>query len=68
MNTKVALDGRLIELARSIGAHKTKKEAVTAALREYIQRRQRRQILDLGGQTEYSPDYDYKAPRRKKQS
>ena len=34
MPTNLALDDRLIDEARKIGNHKTKKEAVTAALVE----------------------------------
>ena len=41
MPTNLAIDDRLIEEARQIGHHATKKEAVTAALDEYIRRRPR---------------------------
>jgi len=63
--TNLALDDRLIEQARRVGGHRTKKEAVTAALKEYIQRRRQQRILDLVGQIEYEPDYDYKALRQR---
>ncbi len=36
MPTNLALDDKLIEEARYAGGHKTKKEAVTAALAEYV--------------------------------
>lgn len=36
MPTNLAIDDRLIEEARQVGHHSTKKEAVTAALGEYI--------------------------------
>jgi len=39
MPTNLAIDDALIDEARRIGHHKTKKEAVTAALDEYINRR-----------------------------
>ena len=39
MPTNLAIDDALIEEALSIGNHRTKKEAVTAALQEYVQRR-----------------------------
>jgi Arc/MetJ family transcription regulator len=42
MATNLAIDDHLIEEAQRCGKHKTKKEAVTTALREYI-RRQRQQ-------------------------
>ena len=66
MLTNLAIDDRLITEACRIGRHKTKKEAVTVALREYIQRRKQLRILDLQGTIAYDPDYDYKALRRKK--
>ncbi|HPD15966.1 MAG TPA: type II toxin-antitoxin system VapB family antitoxin [Planctomycetota bacterium] len=64
MATNLALDDRLIETARRIGRHKTKKEAVTTALKEYIQYRRQLRILDLAGTIDYDPSYDYKAARR----
>jgi hypothetical protein len=64
MPTNLALDDNLIEEARRIGEHKTKKEAVTAALDEYIRRRKQLQILDLFGTIDFDPDYDYKKMRQ----
>ncbi len=64
MATNLALDDRLIERAKRIGHHRTKKEAVTAALEEYIRYRRQLRILELQGQIDYDPDYDYKARRR----
>jgi Arc/MetJ family transcription regulator len=64
MPTNLALDDTLIEEARQIGKHKTKKEAVTAALDEYIRRRKQLEILDLAGTIDYDPNYDYKKMRQ----
>ena len=64
MPTNLAIDDRLIEEARQIGHHGTKKEAVTAALDEYIRPKQM-QILDLFGTVDYHEDYDFKANRRR---
>ena len=66
MPTNLALDDRLIEEARKIGRHKTKKEAVTSALTEYVRRRKRLRILSEFGSVEYDPRYDYKAERRRR--
>jgi Arc/MetJ family transcription regulator len=63
MSTNLALDDRLIEQAKKIGKHKTKKEAVTAALEEYVRNRKQQAILELEGTIEYYPDYDHKALR-----
>lgn len=68
MPTNLAIDDRLIEEARIIGGHKSKKEAVSVALEEYIQRRKQLQILDLFGTIDYDPHYDYKAGRKAKRS
>jgi hypothetical protein len=43
----------------------TKREAVTAALDEYIRRRRQLRILKLFGTVDYREDYDYKADRRR---
>jgi Arc/MetJ family transcription regulator len=66
MATNLGLDDKLVDEARKIGKHKTKKQAVTAALEEYIQRRKRLRILELFGKVDYDPRYDYKADRRRK--
>ncbi|MGI8925901.1 MAG: type II toxin-antitoxin system VapB family antitoxin [Tepidiformaceae bacterium] len=65
MPTNLALDDGLILEAQELGCHKTKREAVTAALEEYIRYRKRIGLLALEGQIEYRDDYDYKAERRR---
>jgi len=66
MATNLAIDDKLIEEAKEIGKHKTKKEAVNAALKEYVEKRRRLGILDLIGTVDFDPNYDYKQMRRKK--
>jgi Bacterial antitoxin of type II TA system, VapB len=66
MATNLALDDRLIEEARRIGRHKTKREAVSAALAEYVKRRKQLRILDVFGTVDFDPKYDYKAERGRK--
>jgi hypothetical protein len=63
MATNLAIDDNLIEEARVVGKHRTKKAVVTEALQEYIQRRKQAEILKLFGKIEYDPDYDYKEQR-----
>lgn len=68
MPTNLALDDRLIEEARRLGRHKTKCEAVSAALAEYVKRRKQLSILDVFGTVDFDPKYDYKAERSRKRS
>ncbi len=66
MATNLALEDKLVEMTRRIGRHKSKQEAVTAALKDYIRSRKRLKILDWIGKVEYDDDYDYKALRTRK--
>jgi hypothetical protein len=66
MPTNLAINDSLIEEARRIGHHKTKKEAVTTALAEYIAHRKRLEILNSFGTIDFDPKYDYKAERKRK--
>ncbi len=63
MATNLALDDSLIEEAKKIGKHRTKKSVVTEALHEYIQRRKQSEILKIFHTIEFSKDYDYKQQR-----
>jgi len=65
MATNLALDDGLIEEARRAGSHKSKKEAVTAALEEYVRKRQQIRILDAFGTFPVDPTYDYKKERQR---
>jgi hypothetical protein len=66
MPINLAIEDRLIEVARKLGKHRTKKEAVTAALYEYINRRKRQEILSLFGKIDYDPAYHYQRERKAK--
>jgi hypothetical protein len=68
MATNLALDDSLIEAARRAGGHKTKKEAVTAALAEYVKHRKQLRILKLFGRVPFDPNFDYKVERGRKRS
>lgn len=65
MATNLAIDDRLLNKALRVGGHKTKKDTVTEALEEYIQRREQLRILDLFGKVDYDSKYDYKRQRRR---
>jgi len=64
--TNLQIDQSLLEQAKSLAGLPTKRETVNEALKEFIQSRLRRQLLQLRGQIEYFEDYDYKALRRVK--
>ena len=66
MPTNLAIDDRLIVKAQKIGGHRTKKAAVTEALKEYIQHREQLKIIGLFGTIDFDPDYDYKAGRKRR--
>lgn len=66
MPTNLAIDDRLIQEAQKLGRHRTKKEAVTAALDEYVRRRRQQDILALFGTMDYEKGFDYKKERRAK--
>ena len=66
MATNLDLDDKLVEEAKRLGKHRTKRAAVNEALAEYVASRKRRRILDLFGTLEWDPKYDYKAERRRR--
>jgi hypothetical protein len=66
MATNLALDDRLLEEALRVGGRATKKETVTEALQENINRRKQAAVLDLFGAVEYDPKHDYKKQRRRR--
>jgi hypothetical protein len=66
MATNLAIDDKLIVEAQTIGGSRTKKAAVTEALKEYIQRRKQQQITSLFGKVDYDQNYDYKKTRTRK--
>lgn len=65
MPTNLAIDDALLEEARRVGGHRTKKATVTEALEEYIRRRRQEKVLELFGTIEFDPSYDHKRQRRR---
>jgi Arc/MetJ family transcription regulator len=64
MATNLAINDALIEEARRIGGHSTKKQAVTVALEEYVAHRKQLAILDLFGTIDFDKTYDYRRSRK----
>jgi Arc/MetJ family transcription regulator len=63
MATNLSIDPKLIDRALELSGERTKKAAVTKALREFIARRQQKRLLDLMGKLQWDTSYDYKAER-----
>jgi Bacterial antitoxin of type II TA system, VapB len=66
MATNLAIDDKLLEEARIVGKHATKKAVVNEALTEYVQRRKQAEIINLFNSVVYDSDYDYKDQRKKR--
>ena len=64
MPTNLAIDENLLKEALKVGGHKTKKNTVNEALREYIMKRKQKDILSLFGKIDMEPSYDYKKARK----
>jgi len=65
MATNLKIDDSLLNEALKLSGFRTKREAVTLALTEFVERRRQRQVLKLEGKIDFDPEYDYKAQRRK---
>ena len=63
MATNLALDPDLVDRALKLSGEKTKKAAVTRALKEFIAHRSQKRLADLMGKLEWDQSYDYKAER-----
>lgn len=63
MATNLAIDPDLLARAVLVSGERSKQAVVTLALTEFIARREQRRIVDLLGQLEWEPSFDYKAER-----
>ena len=66
MATNLALDPNLIDRAVAVSGEPSKKAAVTLALKEFIARREQKNIAGLLGQLEWDENFDLKAERSRK--
>jgi len=66
MPTNLAIDPELLDRALAVSGEKTKKAAVTRALKEFIARREQKKLLRLFGSLDWDPGYDYKAERSRR--
>jgi hypothetical protein len=63
MATNLSLDPELLNKALEVSGEKTKKAAVTKALKEFISRREQLRILELFGTLEWDETCNYKKER-----
>ena len=63
MRTNIVLDDKLVRQAMKLANVRTKREAVDAALRKFVQSGQQKKLLDLFGTGGLRKDYDYKRAR-----
>jgi Arc/MetJ family transcription regulator len=63
MATNLAIDPDLLNRALQVSGERSKRAAVTLALTEFIARREQRRVVELLGQLEWDPSFDYKAER-----
>jgi len=63
MSTNLAIDQELLKKAKAVGHHKTKKGAVNAALKEYIEHREQLKILSMFDKVEFDEKYNHKKGR-----
>ncbi|MGA2227626.1 MAG: type II toxin-antitoxin system VapB family antitoxin [Syntrophobacteraceae bacterium] len=66
MRRNLNIDSQLLEEAKRVGGHRTKRDAVNEALREYIARRQRLGALEAFGTIDFDPEFDYKEARKRR--
>ena len=63
MATNLAIDPKLLQKALEVGGLKTKKDTVTLALQEFINKHKQLELLGLFGKMDPDPNYDYKKGR-----
>lgn len=66
MRTNIDIDDTLIREAFKYSGAKTKKELIHQALKEFVENRRRRNLLELEGKIEFVKGYSHKAMREGK--
>lgn len=64
MPTNLAIDDKLLNTAVHVGSFKTKKETVTIALKEFIERRAQKKILGAMGSFVFRKNWNHKKDRK----
>ena len=60
MTVNLDLNDKLMEEARDLGGHKTRREAVTRALQAYVRWLKQQSVISEFGKIDYDPKYDHK--------
>jgi len=63
MRTNIVIDDTMMRKAMEISGLKTKREVVEQAMMEFVQRRTRKDLMDLRGKIQFADGYDYLAMR-----
>jgi len=63
MATNLSIDPALLQRTLELSGERTKKAAVNKALREFIARREQKEIVNLFGQLDWDEKYNYKKER-----
>ena len=66
MPSNIDYNPKLLSEVQKIGHFKFKKDAVNAALKEFVDRRKQKKIFHLFGKIEYEPNYCHKEGRVRK--
>lgn len=64
-DTNLAIEDELICAAKELGGHRTKKEAVTVALQEYVRRKRLDELLAYLGTMEDDDGLDFRELRNR---
>ncbi|MFM7478541.1 MAG: type II toxin-antitoxin system VapB family antitoxin [Microcystis aeruginosa] len=63
MQITLNLDESLLKEAFQLTNLTTQEELMNLALQEFVKSRRKKNLLDLAGQIQFAPDFDYKALR-----
>ena len=66
MKADLTINETLLEYAVRIGGLGTENDTVNTALEEFIEKREREDVITLFNTIEYDADYDYKKLRRQR--
>ena len=67
MSTSLDINEKLLAEVQQLSGKRSKRAAVNAVLRDYVERRRRQlKALELAGKFDWDSSYDYKRERRRK--